>query len=121
MIDLVTDPTSISLVNTSFRANRPTAAVYHGSGAFVNVTDSNNVSNFKSRRATGFSNLEEETARIVKKIPFLLEDSIRSNGGKYEKALELWGEYVVVEGNLVTGKNPTSARAVGQAILKALE
>jgi putative intracellular protease/amidase len=75
----------------------------------------------------------------VKEIPFLLEDRIVSLGGKYEKAAEPWGvslrtlgkktvsqlnmpqAHVVVSGNLITGQNPTSAKGVGEAILKALK
>ncbi|KAG8856318.1 hypothetical protein FRB96_006469 [Tulasnella sp. 330] len=103
-----------------FYPGGPTAAVCHGPGAFAKATDSNNVSIFKGRRATGFSNLEEELFKMVKAIPFLLEDNIKFNEGAYEKAAEPWAEHVVVDGNLITGQNPASARAIGQALLRAL-
>jgi hypothetical protein len=34
--------------------------------------------------------VEEELAGKVKDIPFLLEDKITKQGGKYEKAAEPW-------------------------------
>ncbi|KAJ7591932.1 hypothetical protein C8J56DRAFT_1046289 [Mycena floridula] len=47
-------------------------------------------------------------------IPFLLEDKITALGGKYEKAADLFGVKVVVDGNLYTGQNPNSAGTIGQ-------
>ncbi|KAG9002740.1 hypothetical protein FRB94_003660 [Tulasnella sp. JGI-2019a] len=121
MIDLVTNTASINLVNAFYRSKKPTAAVCHGPGAFVNATDSNNEPIFKGRCLTGFSNVEEEQAGKTDAVPFLLEDRITSDGGTYEKADAPWGEKVVVDGHLITGQNPASARAVGQAILEALK
>jgi len=38
----------------------------------------------------------------------------------FSKADKAWGEHVVVDGKLMTGQNPGSARALGEAIDKAL-
>ncbi|KAF7369508.1 hypothetical protein MVEN_00280600 [Mycena venus] len=54
-------------------------------------------------------------------VPFLLEDKLKSLGATFEKADELWGVKVVVDGHLITGQNPKSAKFVGEAILKALK
>jgi len=120
MIDLATDEENIKLANAFYRTNKIVSAVCHGPGALVNVTDENGASIFKGRRATGFSNAEEKALDAVKAIPFLLEDAIVQKGGSYEKAGELWGEEVIVDGNVITGQNPSSARGVGLAIAKAL-
>ncbi|KAG9002742.1 hypothetical protein FRB94_003662 [Tulasnella sp. JGI-2019a] len=120
VIDLPTDQTSINLINTFYRAGKPTSAVCHGPAALVNATDANGVPIFKGRRVTGFSNEEETQAKALKAVPFLLEDRIKELGGTYEKADAVWGEKVVVVGNLITGQNPASARAVGQELLKML-
>ncbi|KAF7369511.1 putative ThiJ/PfpI [Mycena venus] len=72
-------------------------------------------------RATGFTNAEEIQIDKVKDVPFLLEDKLKSLGTKFEKADELWGVKVVVDGHLITGQNPKSAKFVGEAILKALK
>ncbi|EEB95123.1 hypothetical protein MPER_05957, partial [Moniliophthora perniciosa FA553] len=76
---------------------------------------------FAGRKVTGFSNAEEEQVGKVKDVPFLLEDKIKELGGQYEKAAELWAPKVLVDGNLYTGQNPNSARAIGEAILAALK
>ena len=50
------------------------------------------------------------------------EKRLSENGGRYEKAGEVFGELAIVgkEGRLLTGQNPTSAGALGEAVVKAL-
>lgn len=59
--------------------------------ALVGATDSANKSIFAGKAFTGFSNVEEVQVDAVKEIPFLLEDEIVRQGGKFEKAAEPWG------------------------------
>ncbi|KAG8899421.1 hypothetical protein FRB99_006722 [Tulasnella sp. 403] len=120
VIDLASDEDNIKLANEIFRAGKPTAAVCHGPAALVGATDANGASIFKGREFTGFSNFEEEQVNQVKAIPFLLEDKLQEKGGKYVKADQPWGPKVVVDGTLITGQNPASAKGVGEALLKAL-
>ena len=76
----------------------------------------------------------------TQEIPFLVESRIKELGGQFEKAPELFGvsvpfmlnrvkricspgtiqAHVVVDGNLITGQNPASAKGIGEAIDKAL-
>ncbi|KAI0650259.1 ThiJ/PfpI [Trametes meyenii] len=120
VIDLATDPVNVKLASEFFRAGKVTSAVCHGPAALTSATDANGVSIFKGRKATGFSDLEEEQVGKVKDIPFLLETRIKEIGGLYEKAGEPWGAHVVRDGNLITGQNPASAQGIGEAIDKAL-
>jgi len=120
VLDLATDPVNIKLASEFWRSGKITSAVCHGPAALVAATDASGKSIFAGKTATGFSNTEEEQVDKVKDIPFLLEDRIKSLGGKYEKAAEPWGVKVVVDGKLITGQNPASAKGVGEAIHKAL-
>ncbi len=70
---------------------------------------------------TGFSNAEEDMAQLSQFMPFMLEDKLNeASGGKFVKAADPWAEKVVVDGRLITGQNPASAKAIGEAILKAI-
>ncbi|CCM04059.1 uncharacterized protein FIBRA_06218 [Fibroporia radiculosa] len=120
VIDLATDPVNINLANQFWRAGKITSAVCHGPAALVGVTGSTGESIFNGKAATGFSNFEEEQVGKVKDVPFLLEDRIKALGAKYEKAGEPWGVKVIVDGKLITGQNPASAKGVGEAIHSAL-
>ncbi|KAG9046991.1 hypothetical protein FS842_000737 [Serendipita sp. 407] len=122
MLDLATDAINIKLVNEFYRDGKIVAAVCHGPGALVGGVTPAGRPIFEGKKATGFSNTEEEQAQKTapKYIPFMLETKIRELGGNYEKASEPWGAYVQTDGNLITGQNPSSAKGVGEAILQAL-
>ncbi|KAF9556280.1 ThiJ/PfpI [Agrocybe pediades] len=121
VIDLASDELNRVISSRFWNEGKIVPAVCHGPAALAQTTDSNGKSVFAGRTATGFSNAEEDTmGEIRKKLPFLLENKIKELGGNYVKADAPWGEEVVVDGKLITGQNPASARGVGQAILKAL-
>ncbi|KAI0774096.1 ThiJ/PfpI [Fomes fomentarius] len=120
VIDLPTDPVNIKLATGFFRSGKPIAAICHGPAALVGVTDAQGNNIFKGRRATAISNAEDEDYKSVQNIPWLVETRIRELGGIYEKASELWGSHVTVDGNLITGENPASGKALGEAIDRAL-
>ncbi|KAJ7592004.1 class I glutamine amidotransferase-like protein [Mycena floridula] len=120
VIDLPQNPLSIKLASDFYRAGKITAAVCHGTAALAEATDSQGKSIFVGKSFTGFSNAEEKAVNAVATIPFLLEDEITALGGKYEKAADLFGVKVVVDGNLYTGQNPNSAGPLAKEILAAL-
>ncbi|THV03679.1 ThiJ/PfpI [Dendrothele bispora CBS 962.96] len=119
VIDLANDPVSLKLAAEFYQAGKITSAVCHGGAALVNVVDKEGKPILTGKKATAFSNAEEELVNGTELIPFLPEDKIKAIG-IYEKAPEPWGSHVVVDGNLITGQNPASAAAVGKAILEAL-
>ncbi|KAF9263461.1 ThiJ/PfpI [Marasmius fiardii PR-910] len=121
VLDLPFDTVNNKLASEFYQCGKVTSAVCHGPAALVGATGKDGKSIYNGRKFTGFSNVEEEQVQKVKSIPFLLEDKIKELGGSYEKAAEPWGEKLVVDGHLITGQNPNSAKAVGKAILEALK
>ncbi|KAI0385742.1 ThiJ/PfpI family protein [Hypomontagnella monticulosa] len=120
MFDLATDKDSIALVGEFWAKGKITAAVCHGPAAFVNVTLPSGDNIMKGRNVTGFSSAEEDDMDMSKYMPFVLEDAMKVDGGVYTKAAKLWDPAVCVDGKLITGQNPASAKGVGEAIAKAL-
>ncbi|KAI0128017.1 ThiJ/PfpI family protein [Xylariales sp. AK1849] len=122
MFDLATDKDSIALINEFVAAGKPVAAVCHGPIVFTNVVLPNGKHLLEGKEATGFSNTEEDQVKMSELMPFLLESKIKEAGGVYKKADEPWGELVlsVDGGKLITGQNPASAKATGEAIAKAI-
>ena len=53
-------------------------------------------------------------------MPFDLSKALQERGAKYKKPLRPMAKNVVVDGRLITGQNPMSAKAVAKAVLKAL-
>lgn len=96
------------------------AAVCHGPAALVDVRLSSGAFLVAGKRVTGFSDAEEEAAKLTQVVPFLLERAMVERGGRYEKADGLWQEHVVADGRLVTGQNPASAGGVGREVARLL-
>lgn len=95
------------------------AAVCHGPAALTNARLSDDSYLVAGRRMTCFTNEEEREAGAEDVVPFLLESRLEERGATIEKA-DPHQEKVVVDGRLVTGQNPASARGVGGAIAGAL-
>ncbi|KAJ7637345.1 class I glutamine amidotransferase-like protein [Mycena polygramma] len=120
VIDLPTDPDNIKLATEFYRSGKLVSAVCHGPAALIGVTDAEGKNIFAGRPATAFSNAEEVVQGKEDTIPFLPEDKLVSLGAVYSKAPELWASHVVVDGLVITGQNPGSAQATGEAILAKL-
>ena len=52
-------------------------------------------------------------------VPFTCEDKFNAIGAKYT-AGAAWNSTVAVDGKLVTGQNPQSAKAVAEAVIAAV-
>jgi putative intracellular protease/amidase len=114
--DLANDPHSIALIETIYLTGRPVALVCHGPGAlrYTRATDGRPLVTGKS--VTGFSNTEEEAIGLTHAVPFLVEDMLRNNGGKYSKKPN-WHPYAVTDGDLITGQNPGSSESTARELL----
>jgi len=118
--DLATDKTSIKLIESFYKHQKPIAFVCHAPAALVNVKAVNGEPLVKGKQVTGFSNTEEEAVQLTKVVPFLLEDELTKNGAKYSKGAD-WASYVKQDGLLITGQNPGSSEAAAKLLLKALK
>ncbi|PXW25534.1 type 1 glutamine amidotransferase domain-containing protein [Paraburkholderia caballeronis] len=117
--DLAEDPASIALIERMIEAGKPVAAVCHAPGVLrhVKVADGRPLVDGKS--VTGFANSEEAAVGLTDVVPFLVEDMLKTSGGRYTKAAD-WQSHAVVDGLLITGQNPASSEPVAEALLKQL-
>ena len=118
--DLAENPESQRIIETFITTKRPLAAVCHAPAIFKHTKGIDEKSLVSGRRVTGFTNSEEAGVGLTKIVPFLVEDMLKANGGRYEKGPD-WGSYVVVDGNLVTGQNPASSEAAARELLKLIQ
>ncbi len=118
--DLANDKTSINLIETFNRQEKPIAFVCHAPAALKEVKGANGEPLVKGKRVTGFTNSEEEAVQLTNVVPFLVEDMLKKNGGNYSK-VDDWGEYAVVDGNLITGQNPASSGVVADKLYDMLK
>ncbi|QIQ01876.1 type 1 glutamine amidotransferase domain-containing protein [Streptomyces liangshanensis] len=101
------------------RQDKVVAAVCHGVGALLPATNEDGTWPFAGRRITGLTDEEETALGFGDKAPWLLESRLRSAGADFSGGAP-FGPHVVVDGNLVTGQNPASARPSAEAVVTAL-
>jgi len=106
--DLAEDPVSITLIETTLGAGKPVALVCHAPGVLRHAKAPSGTPLVQDRSVTGFTNTEEEAVGLTQVVPFLVEDELRRNGGRFTKADD-WAPYVVADGLLITGQNPASS------------
>ncbi|MDX8553032.1 type 1 glutamine amidotransferase domain-containing protein [Tenacibaculum sp. 1B UA] len=116
--DLAENKDSVALIEAFYTNNKPVGAVCH---APIVLKDAkfNKESLVKGKKVTGFSNTEEDAVQLTSIVPFLVEDELKNNGGIYSKSGD-WEEYVIEDGNLITGQNPASSELVAEKILAKL-
>ena len=117
--DLTNDQNSIKLIQDFWKHKKPVAAVCHAPAALLNVLDEEGNPLVKGKKVTGFTNTEEEGVKLTAIVPFLLEDELKNKGGMYSKKGD-FESYVVTDGMLITGQNPTSSKATAEKLLEML-
>lgn len=120
MWDLVNDKNSIALIEATYAAGKPVAAVCHAPGVFRDVKGPDGQPFVKGKQVTGFTNTEEEAVQLTNIVPFLVEDSLKQAGGIFSKGPD-WQPYVLVDGKLITGQNPASSTAAAEKLLQVLQ
>lgn len=117
--DLADDAHSITLIESMSRAGKVVAAVCHAPAVFRHTKAPDGQPLVKGRDVTGFTNSEEDAAQLSDVVPFLVQDMLVENGGKYSKGAD-FKPHVVTDGKLVTGQNPASSAEAAQAVLRQL-
>jgi putative intracellular protease/amidase len=115
--DLAEDLDSIALIEAFLAADKPVALVCHAPGVLRHVRTPAGRPLVEGKSVTGFTNTEEDGVGLSQIVPFLVEDELKANGGKYSKGAD-WGSYVVRDGLLITGQNPASSSAAAALLLQ---
>lgn len=96
------------------------SSVCHGYCGLLNTKLSDGSYLIAGRRMTGFAWQEEVLARVDKLVPYNAEEVAKVRGALYEKAKLPFVSYAVVDGNLVTGQNPGSAKETAEKVAEFL-
>lgn len=96
------------------------SAVCHGYCGLLNTRLSEGGLLVAARKVTGFSWNEEVLAGVARFMPYNAEAEMKRRGARYEKALLPFVSNVVVDGRLVTGQNPFSAKATAKQVVELL-
>lgn len=102
-------------VRTMYERGKIVGAVCHGPAALVNVKLSDGSWLVDGKKVSAFTDEEEKAAEKDDIMPFMLASKLVERGAKHEKSGNFESS-VSIDGNLVTGQNPASAKGVAEAI-----
>lgn len=108
------------IIREHYDDNRLVSAICHGVCGLLNVKLPDGEYFVRGKRITGFSWLEEALACRKEVVPFNLEAALKERGAEYKKALIPMTSEVVVDGNLVTGQNPSSSKEMAKVVMRQL-
>ncbi len=117
--DLAEDPTSIGLIEATLGAGKPVALVCHAPGVLRHAKAPDGKPLVAGRNVAGFTNTEEEAMGLTQVVPFLVEDDLKRNGGRFSK-VDDFKPHVVSDGLLITGQNPASSGPAAKALIEQL-
>jgi len=120
MEDMPASPAMTRFLLNLLALDKPIGSVCHGPTAFLSPRDASGQSPFQGYNMTCFSHVEEFATPINGRLPLVLEIELKRLGIHYSKGTYPWASHVVRDRNLVTGQNPYSSEAVGQAFLELL-
>lgn len=121
MWDFPDAPGLQQITRQMWEAGKIVSSVCHGYCGLLNTLLSDGSLLVRDRRLTGFSWREEVLAGVAKEMPFNAEALMKQRGARYDRAFLPFVAHVVIDGKLVTGQNPGSAKATAKAIANLLE
>lgn len=120
MYDFPDSPGLQSITREIYERGGIVSSVCHGYCGLLNTQLSDGSYLIAGKRMTGFAWQEEKLARVDKLVPYNAEQAAKQRGALYEKAKLPFVSYAVVDGNLVTGQNPGSAKETAQKVAALL-
>ncbi len=120
MWDLPADKTLAKVAADIYEQDGVVAAVCHGPAGLINIKLSDGKYLLDGKKVNGFTNEEEALVKLTDIVPFLLEEKLIARGGRYAQSAP-WPSHVTIDQRLITGQNPQSAKAVGEAVADALK
>ncbi|KAF1995915.1 IgE-binging protein [Amniculicola lignicola CBS 123094] len=102
------------------------ASVCHGPSIFIGLNDlKTGEPIIKGKSITGFCTEAEDVMKITDALRSwkepLVEEIAADNGATYKRAPGIWDDFHVVDGRLVTGMNPASAKSTAEAAVEVFE
>ncbi len=120
MYDFPNDEGLQRLTRSIYEHGVVVAPVCHGYCGLLNTKLSDGSLLVAGRSLTGFSWMEEIQAGLAKQVPCDAEEEMKRRGALFEKALLPFLPKAVVDGRLVTGQNPQSAKITAEKVVELL-
>ena len=117
MWDFPTNPELQDITRKIYQQGGFVTSVCHGIAGLLNVKDADDNYLIAGKKITGFTTAEEILAGKRKVVPFLNEEVAKLHGANFQKK-RAYKEFAIQDGQLITGQNPFSARAVAKILIQ---
>ncbi|MBL4698453.1 MAG: type 1 glutamine amidotransferase domain-containing protein [Phycisphaerales bacterium] len=118
MDDMLHDPIVKKTVAHFYETDRVVGAVCHGPAALLNVSISDGTKLLDGKRVAAFTTAEE-IGHSEHDVPFMLDAEMEKQGAIHSFA-DPFAKHVVIDGLLITGRNPASAVGVAQEMASSM-
>ncbi len=119
MFDFANNDALGALVGKIYDKHGTIGAVCHGPAGLIGARRADGKPVISGHKVNGFTDAEEDAVGLTQTVPFLLESSLREQGGRFE-GTENFNSHAVRDRQLITGQNPASVAAVAEKMLEAL-
>lgn len=119
MWDFADDEQLAAIAAAIYEAGGAVSAVCHGPAGLVNIKLSDGSHLVRDRGLACFTDDEERAVGLADVVPYLLETKLKERGARHTKVAN-FEPHVVVDGRLVTGQNPKSAKPLAAALVDVL-
>ena len=111
-----------NIAGTIYENGGVVSAICHGTAGIVNLKNRDGAFIFANKKVTGFPDIFEDTkAEYYKAFPFSIDKEVSKNGGNFVYS-KRWGDnFFIVDGNVITGQDPTATVSVAQEVIKNLQ
>ncbi|PCG91471.1 ThiJ/PfpI [Penicillium occitanis (nom. inval.)] len=99
------------------------SSVCHGPAIFTNMIDrSTGEPLIKGKRVTGFTTEAEYTMNIMDDLRSWKSEMVEEVATRLdERSAGIWDDFHIVDGRLVTGQNPASAKSTAEAVVEVFD
>lgn len=111
-----------NIAGTIYENGGVVSAICHGTAGIVNLKNPDGAFIFANKKVTGFPDIFEDTkAEYYKAFPFSIDKEVSKNGGNFVYSKK-WGDnFFIVDGNIITGQDPTATASVAQEVIRNLQ
>lgn len=98
------------------------SAVCHGTAGLVNLKESNGNYLVQNKKVSGFPDkFENLKGKYYQEFPFSIQNKITERGGNFKLSEKGWDGFIVADGRLVTGQDPSGSDLVARKVVEIIK
>ncbi len=104
------------------RHNGVVSAICHGTAGIVNLKMQDGTYLVADKKVNGFPDIfENKDAEYYRTFPFSIQEIIKERGGDFQFSKEGWDGFMVADGRLISGQDPSAAGLVAEKVIETLQ